>query len=252
MRQRQNLFVFTLCSEWVRKLTFGLAETMGLVGLVRYYLLEILFACFSFTARSFLLTFLVSRALLDRKVKYFVSEMDKFISGVKGGAVIEGWHEHWRRIESASESVPIVLLIGSQESTWHVWERGQWFINIPVHLWHDPQTLPEWNDDNREGKWAMKFQTHRGVAKNNTTLVGKWSKQSRWNKFELNYKQILDFFFVLRQVEWRLLARRKKKKAGSALWCNNKGIQTRHEWIYRRANRSPNCANLQNHSKNIN
>lgn len=97
MRQRQNLFVFTLCSEWVRKLTFGLAETMGLVGLVRYYLLEILFACFSFTARSFLLTFLVSRALLDRKVKYFVSEMDKFISGVKGGAVIEGWHEHWRR-----------------------------------------------------------------------------------------------------------------------------------------------------------
>lgn len=52
MRQRQNLFVFTLCSEWVRKLTFDLTETMGLVGLVRYYLLEILFACFSFTFRS--------------------------------------------------------------------------------------------------------------------------------------------------------------------------------------------------------
>lgn len=48
-------------------------------------------------SKRFCCRFLASRALLDRKVKYFVSEMDKFISGVKGGAVIEGWHEHWRR-----------------------------------------------------------------------------------------------------------------------------------------------------------
>lgn len=97
--------LYLLCSEflWVRKLTFGRTETMGLVGLVRYYLLEIMFACFSFTFRSFCSDFCVTLkwAFLDRKVKYFVSEMDKFISGVKEGAVFEGWHEHWRRDKSS-------------------------------------------------------------------------------------------------------------------------------------------------------
>lgn len=144
------------------------------------------FACFSSTFEAFLLWFLAE--LLDCQVKYFVSEMDKFI---RQGAVIEGQHEHWRRDKSSlSVNLGRFCFLSSQR---HWSQRGKCSISIPAHLWHDPRTPPEWNDDNLDGKWAMKCRTHRRLAKNNTALVGKWSKQSRWNKFELNYKQILDF-----------------------------------------------------------